>query len=227
MSSPQRLARIAGFFYLLLAVFGGFAELFARSNVVEPGNAAATADNIVAHATLFRIGFVSDLIGVACFPIVAMLLHRLLRHVSREGARAMLIFVIIATAITGANLLNHFAALTIATDPGFAAALGADGSDALVLLFTSLHSHGYLIAQVFFGLWLLPLGWMAYTSGLFPKALGVTLMLGCVAYLVDLLLRFLAPALGGEISAFVLIPSVVAEFWMVGYLLIKGVRATA
>ena len=227
MPSPQRLARIAGFFYLLLAVFGGLAELVARSNVIERGNAAATADNIVAHATLFRIGFVSDLIGLACFPIVAMLLYQLLRHVNQAWARAMLIFVIIATAITGANLLNHFAALAVATDPGFAAALGADGSDALVLLFTSLHSHGYLIAQVFFGLWLLPLGYLAYTSGLFPKALGVTLILGCTGYLVDLLMRFLFPALGTEISAFVLIPAVIGELWIVGYLLTKGVRATA
>jgi hypothetical protein len=77
----------------------------------------------------------------------------------------------------------------VATDGSFAATFGPDGSDALVLMFLDLHSNGYLIAQVFFGLWLLPLGYLAYISGYFPRALGVLLMVGCFSYLADLLAR--------------------------------------
>jgi hypothetical protein len=213
MTSPKRLARVAGILYLLLAVFNGFAELYVRSTIVEHGDAAATADNVVANAMLFRLGF------------VAMALYVLLKHVNKNVAMAMVTFVAVAVAIMSANLLNHFAALMVATDGSFAATFGPDGSDALVLMFLDLNSHGYLIAQVFFGLWLLPLGYLAYTSGYFPRALAVLLMVGCFSYLVDLLAMFLFPSFGPSLSPFVLAPAVIAELWMVGYLLVKGVKA--
>jgi hypothetical protein len=225
MTSPKRLARIAGILYLLLAVFNGFAELYLRATVVERGDAAATANNVVANATLFRLGFVSDLAGITCYLLVAMALYVLLKHVNKSVAMAMVTFVAVAVAIMSANVLNHFAALMVATDGSFAATFGPDGSDALVLMFLDLNSHGYLIAQVFFGLWLLPLGYLAYTSGYFPRALGVLLMVGCVSYLVDLLAMFLFPSFGPSLSPFVLAPAVIAELWMVGYLLVKGVKA--
>jgi hypothetical protein len=81
-----------------------------------------------------------------------------------------------------------------------------------------------LVAQIFFGLWLVPLGYLAYKSGMFPKTLGAVLIVGGACYLVDLLAAFLLPDLGPSIHGFVVIPSAIAEVSAVGYLLVKGVR---
>ncbi|ONI89806.1 hypothetical protein ALI22I_14465 [Saccharothrix sp. ALI-22-I] len=227
MNSPKRAARVAGALYLLLAVLNGVAEMYVRATIVERGDAAATADNVVAHATLFRLGFVADLVGIACLLFVAMALHQLLRHVSKNAAAAMVVFSAVAVALMCANLLNHFAALMIATDASFATSFGPDGSDALVLMFLDLHRNGYLIAQVFFGLWLLPLGYLVRDSGWFPRSLGVLLVVGCFGYLADLVAKFLLPDLAPTLSPFVLVPAVVAELWLIACLLRNSVKKDA
>jgi hypothetical protein len=104
---------------------------------------------------------------------------------------------------------------------------GVEGSNALVLLLLAIHHYGIFIAQIFFGLWLVPLGYLAYKSGMFPKALGVVLIVGGVSYLVDVLAAFLAPDLGKQIHGFLAIPPTIAEVWMLGYLLVKGVKDPA
>lgn len=224
MTSPKRLARIAGLLYLTVAVFGGFAHLFARATVYVPGDAAATADNIVANSVLFRFAFVADLIQATCFLLVGMALYLLLKHVSKNVGRAMVVFVTLSVAIICLNMIHHFGALLVATNESYASALGPDGSNALVLLLVDMHHYGYLVAQIFFGLWLLPLGYLTFKSGMFPRALGVLLMIACFSYLIDMLALFLVPDIGEAISTFVVAPAAVAEFWMVGYLLVKGVK---
>lgn len=107
------------------------------------------------------------------------------------------------------------------------AAFGAAGSHALVLLLLHMQRDGFLIAQIFFGLWLVPLGYLAYESGMFPKVLGVMLSVGGICYVVDMLALFLVPAVGAKISSFLVIPPTIAEIWMVGYLLVKGVNLPA
>jgi hypothetical protein len=226
-SSARRLARTAGVLYLGVAVLGGWAHQGVRSMVYVPGDAAVTANNVVEHASLVRYGFVADLVQATLMLFVVLALYKLLQHAGRPVARAMVVLVIVSTAITSLNLVNQFGAVLVATDPSYAAAFGADGSDALVLLLLDLQHHGYLIAQIFFGLWLFPLGLLAYRSGLFPRPIGIGLMVGAVAYLIDVPLQFLAPELADTISPVVLIPIViVAEVAMLIYLLTKGVRST-
>ena len=103
-------------------------------------------------------------------------------------------------------------------------AFGAAGSNALVLLLLDIQHYGTLSAQVFFGLWLAPLGYLAYKSGLFPKALGVVLVAATVCYLVDLFAAFLVPDFGKQIHPFIVIVPAIAEIWMVLYLLVVGVK---
>lgn len=223
MSTKQH-ARFAGALYLIVAIFGGFAHLFVRAQVYVPGDAAATAQNVAANSGLVRIGVVADLFQATVFLFLGMALYLLLKHVNTSAARAMVILVAIATTIICLNMVFQFAALLVATDGSYVAAFGAAGASALVLLLLDIQHYGYLIAQIFFGLWLVPLGYLAYRSGMFPRALGVLLIVGGVAFLVDMLALFLFPEFGEAISAFVLIPPAVAELWMVGYLLVKGAR---
>ncbi|HEY8719070.1 DUF4386 domain-containing protein [Pengzhenrongella sp.] len=224
MTSSTRLARITGILYLIVAVFGGFAEFFARATVYVPGDATATAANVVANSELVRIGFVADLVQTTVFLFVGFAFYLLLGHVNRNVARTMVIFVALSVAIQSLNLLHQFMALLVATSETYQAALGSDASDALVLLMLDMHHYGYLIAQMFFGLWLLPLGYLVYRSGIFPRALGVLLAIGCAGYLVDMLAKFLVPEVAATLSPFVTMPAAVAELAMVGWLLVKGVR---
>ena len=153
-----------------------------------------------------------------------MTLYILLQHVHKSVARAMLVFVAVAVGIITLNTVFQFEALQVATDASYVTAFGAAGSNALVLLLLDIQHYGTLAAQVFFGLWLAPLGYLAYKSGLFPKALGVTLVAATVCYLVHLIIAFLVPDFHEQIQSFIVIVPTVAEIWMVLYLLVVGVR---
>jgi hypothetical protein len=224
MTSPKRLARIAGVLYLLVGIFGGFAEGYVEPKMYVVGNAAATAANVVGNSGLVRLGVVADLLDGTVFVFLAMTLYVLLKHVDKGVARAMLILVALATAVTCIVAVFEFEGLRVATDPSYATALGAAGSNALVMLLLDTQHYGLLIGQIFFGLWLAPLGYLTYRSGMLPKALGVLLVVGAGCYIVDMLAAFLVPDLGRTIHTFVVIPSAIAELSMVGYLLVVGVK---
>jgi hypothetical protein len=224
MTSPKRVARIAGLFYLLVAIFGGFAEGFGDPKMYVAGNAAATAANVLADPGLVRMIVVAHLLNGIFFVLTAMALYILLPHVNKSVARAMLVFVALAVGITTLNAVFQFEGLRVATDSAYAAAFGTAGSNALVLLLLDIQHYGTLSAQVFFGLWLAPLGYLVYKSRLFPKALGVVLVAASVCYLVDLLAAFLVPDFGKQIHSFMVIVFIIAEIWMLLYLLVVGVR---
>ena len=225
MNSPKRLARIAGVLYLLVGIFGGFAEGFVEPRMYAAGNAAITAGNVVANAGLVRMGIVADLLDQTLFVFLGLTLYLLLKHVNKSVAMAMVVLVALSAGITCLNAVFEFEGLRVATGAVNLAAIGTAGSNALVLLLLDTQHYGILIAQIFFGLWLVPLGYLAYNSaGWFPKWLGVLLIVGGVCYIVDLLALFLVPDFGQKIHTFVVIPSAIAEISMVVYLLVIGVR---
>ncbi len=222
-ASPKRVARIAGIFYLLVAIFGGFAEGFADPKLYVAGNAVATAANVLSNLGLVRLSVASHFLDATFLLLTAMAFYILLQHVNKSVARAMLVFVAISAGITTLNAVFQFEGLQVATNSSYVDAFGAAGSNALVLLLLDIQHYGTLSAQVFFGLWLAPLGYLAYKSGLFPKALGVTLVAATVYYLVHLITAFLVPDFHKQIQPFILIV-IIAEVWLLGYLLIVGVR---
>ena len=221
MTSERRLARVAGSLYLVVAVLGGFAQLFVRDGLVDLGDPAATAANIRESAALFRAGFAADLVQATLFLFTAMALYLLLRHVNELVARAMVVIVAVSVAIICLNLLNQLVALRVATGDGYASGFG--GSNELTGLFAGMHHDGYLIAQIFFGMWLAPLGYLVVKSGWFPNALGVLLIAGCFGYLVDTFAQLLAPSVADSIETFILAPAAVGERAFVAWLLVKCV----
>jgi hypothetical protein len=224
LNSPKRLARIAGIFYLLVGIFGGFAEGFVDPKMYVAGNATLTAGNVVANSGLVRMGVVAHLLDATFFVFTVLALYILLQHVHKGVARAMLVFVLLAAGIISLNAVFQFEGLRVATDSAFAGAFGIAGSNALVLLLLDIQHFGTLSAQVFFGLWLAPLGYLAYKSGLFPKALGIVFIAATVCYLVDLLAAFLVPDFGLQIHSLIVIVPAIAEISMVLYLLVVGVK---
>lgn len=224
-ASPKRLARIAGVFYLLVGITGGFSEGFVDPQMHVAGDGAATAANLVENSGLVRLAVVAHLMDAVFFVLTVGALYLLLKHVHKNLARVMVVFVALAAGIISLNAVFEFASLQVATDSSYAAAFGGAGSNALVLLLLDIQHHGTLAAQVFFGLWLAPLGYLAYKSGLFPKALGVVLVGATVSYLIAVVAAFLAPEFAERINTPLVILPVVGEVWMVLYLLVKGVRS--
>jgi hypothetical protein len=210
-----------------VALGGMFAVFYARARIVRSGDATATADNIRASTALLRAGFVSNLVATTCFLLTAMALYVLLRHVNHLVAAAMVTFVAVSVAITGASLANQYTALTIATNDDYARAFGRTGADALTLLHIKAQSDGAFVSAVFFGLWLLPLGYLVLRSGYFPKLLGVLLMVGCFAWLADAFTHFLAPGLDRSLGTLFSGIAGVAELSFVAWLLVKGARVEA
>ena len=224
MNAKKKTARIAGVLYLLVGIFGGFAEGYLEPKMYVAGNAATTVGNVVANSGLVRLGVVADLLDGTFFIILALVLYVLFEDVRKSVARAMLVFVVIAVAITCVSALFEYEGLQVATGAVDMSSLGTAGSNAVVLLLLDAQHYGLLIAQIFFGLWLAPLGYLAHKSGWFPKALGIVLIAACASYLVDFLSAFLVPDAGKAIHGFAIILPAIAEPWMVLYLLVVGVK---
>jgi hypothetical protein len=224
MNSPKRLARLAGILYLINAILSGFAFAYVLGKVFVAGDAVKTAANVVANPELVRVGVVADLFQGTEWLVLALTLYVLLKHVHQTAAWAMVVLVAVGAAIVCLNDVFQFESVRVATDGSYAAALGTAGSSAMVLLLLEIHHYGFLAAQIFFGLWLVPFGYLAYKSAMFPKALGVALIVGGACYLVGMLAAFLVPDSGEKINTFVTIPSAVAELSMALYLLVIGVR---
>ncbi len=224
-ASPKRLARIAGIFYLVVGITGGFSEGFVDPFLHVAGDADATSAKVAANESLMRVGVLAHLTDAVFFLLTAVTLYVLLKHVGKHAARLMVVPVFIAAGIISISAVFTFAAMLVATDGSYATAFGPAGSSTLVLLLLEIQHFTVLAAQVFFGLWLAPLGYLAFKSGLFPKALGIMLILATVSYLVDVVVAFLLPGLAVQIHVYLGIVPAIAEIWMVLYLLIVGVRS--
>ena len=220
-TSPLVYARVAGALWLILAIAGGSAFLI-LSSLIEPGDAEATVNNIVASESLFRIGIVSDLFSQTIFILLVLVLYRLLKPVNKNAALLMVMFVIVSVSIQSVSILNQIAVLLLLSGADYLTVFPADQMDALVLLFLNLHEAGFeIIAQIFFGLWLLPQGFLVYKSGFLPRILAVLLMISAVGYLIDVVTFFLFPNFDVEIALFT---GSIGEITMLLWLLIKGVN---
>jgi len=223
LNSPKKTARIAGFLYLLTAVIAPFSVIYVPSILIVPGNAATTANNIMASEGLFRSGIVSGLIYQVISIFLVLVLYKLLKPVNKNHALLMVVFALVGVPIAMLNLLNQFAALLLLSGAGSLTAFTADQLHAQVMFFLDLHEHGALIASIFWGLWLFPLGYLVFKSDFLPRILGILLMIGCFCYLIDSFGNFLLPKYK-EIYTWIAMASFPGELLLMLWLLIKGVN---
>jgi hypothetical protein len=223
--NANRLARTAGLLYLVVAVTSGPAQFF-RSSLLVAGDPAATAANVRDNADSLRLALVADLIGIAAFVGVALALYFLLREIGPRTAATLLVFVVVSATIEAADAINHVAALLLATQPAYAGVAGASAaSDALVMLFLELHKQGYLIAQVFFGLWLIPLGYLVWRSEWLPRLFGAALAFGGVCYLAALVPVYASSTFESAASVPIAMPAGIAEIAFAVWLAVVGLNA--
>jgi Domain of unknown function (DUF4386) len=223
-ASPRFKARIAGVFYLLIFVTAPFAEFFVRGKLVVYGDAAATATNILAHESLYRLGFAAELITLACDAAVALIFYELLKPVSRSLSLFAAVFRLMLVAIMAVNSLNYFAPLVLLGGAHFLTAFKADQLQALTLMSHTLYGTGYDISLVFFGFHILLIGYLIFRSGFLPRILGALLAFAGMCYLTSSFANFLAPAFGDALGIYIIVPGAVAELLLTLWLLIKGVN---
>lgn len=203
-------ARAAGLLYLVVIALGLFAEVVVRGQLIAPGDAATTAQNILDSEGLFRAGFAADLVVFLADVALTILLYQLFKPVNRTLSLLAAAFRLTQTAIIALNLLNMFVALQTVRD---------GGSSALALTFLEAHKYGYLLGLTFFGISTAILAVLAYRSKRFPRTLGVLLGLAGFGYMADSFSYFLIPGYDGSASAVLLAPAVVAELWLALWLL--------
>jgi len=188
MNSTKKAARVAGLLYLLASIPGVFCLLYVPSHFMVSGDAAATAGKIAASEFVFRLGILSEIVSFTGFIFVVRALYRLFCGVNKAHASLMVTLMLVSIPISLLNVLNETAALTLIRGGNFLSLFDKPQRDALALLFLHLHFDGFMVAQVFWGLWLIPFGLLVYKSGFLPRILGVLLIIACFGYLANSLI---------------------------------------
>jgi hypothetical protein len=190
MNSTKKAARVAGLLYVLTSIPGVFSLLYIPSHFIVSGDAAATASKIAASEFVFRFGIVCEIAGFTGFIFVVRALHRLLSGVNKSHASLMVTLMLVSIPISLVNVLNEFAALALIRGTDFLSVFDKPQREALAMLFLHLHFQGFMVAQIFWGLWLIPFGILVFKSGFLPRILGVLLVIACFGYLANSLVAF-------------------------------------
>ena len=227
MDSNKKLARIAGLLYLIVVVTGVVSLIYVPSQITVPGDASATVSNIVAYGFLFRLGIVSGLICYTAFLLLPLALYKLLSPVGRNAAALMAVLAIVSVPISFVALLYKLDVLSLLSGAGYMQAFTTDQLNARVMLLLDSYNNGILLSGVFWGLWLLPFGYLVFRSGFLPRILGILLMIGCFGDVFDVFGRVLFVGYADTALAnFVTLPGSFGEIGTCLWLLIMGARAS-
>jgi hypothetical protein len=213
--------RFAGLLYVVTSVFGFFAMGYVPSKLIVHGDAAATVNNISASETLFRLGIASELIGMAGFIFVAPALYELFKGVNQRQAALMVFLIVVSIPIAFLNELNSMAALILVRGADFLSGFEKPQREALAMLFLNLHGRGLVFTELFWGLWLLPLGRLVYTSRFLPRFLGVWLALAGFAWVLLCFTGILLPQYADKLNSYFQ-PAILGEIAFMLWLVIKG-----
>jgi len=187
-----------------------FSLIYVPNKLIVRTDAVATAKNILANETLFRLDIVNELMGTVFFMLLLFALYRLLSGVDEAQARLMVIFGLVSVPITFAGAACNLVALRALQTPDLAMAL------------IRLHGSGIVVNEIFWGLWLFPFGVLIIRSGFIPKILGVLLIVNGFAYVISSVTSMLLPAYAGSVSSWMMIPET-GELWIMLWLIVKGI----
>jgi len=224
MNSTKKTARLAGVLYLVNGVTGYFSIVYVPSKLIVSGNAAATANNILASQGLFRLGIASELICVAEYVLLLWVLYRLLGGVNKRLALLMVMGALVSLPVQFVNALNEIAALALLRGGDFLSVFGQSQREALALLFLNVHGQVIGLSQTLWVLGLVPFGLLVYRSGFLPRFLGVLLIAAGFGNLAQSLAPFILPSYEHIVSRLANIPTTLGEPAIILWLLIMGAK---
>jgi Domain of unknown function (DUF4386) len=182
MHPTVKAARIAGAIYLLMVVSGPFSLMYVPAKLIVKGNATATAGNVMAHETMFRLAILGNMLGSVIFVCLAVALYRLFREVDRTQSLLLVGLVLVSSAAGVMNEVNNLGALILFQGGDFLSVFNRDQLNAAGMLFVRLHGQGIVLNELFWGLWLVPFGVLVYKSRFLPRVLGAWLVVNGSAW---------------------------------------------
>src|SRR5262249_16106173 len=224
MAPTSKAARIAGVVYLAMVL--PFAMLYVPGKLIVRGNATATAENILAHETMFRLSIFGDLIGHVIFICLVIALYRLLSCVSKTWAGLMVALVLVSAAVGFVITFNNFAALLFFRGDDFLAVFDKAQRDALGMLFIRLHSNAIFSDEILWCLCLFPFVLLVFRSGFLTRFLGIRLILASFGWIALSAIAIFSPVYYDAAFRW-LQPVFFAELAMMLWLLIRGVNVRA
>lgn len=216
--SVHKEARSASIWYILLVVFSLFGGIFIESYFLGSGDASVIISKIQDNSLLYRLGIGGFLAGQICQIFVMLALYKLFQSVDRDQTRAILVYVVVMVAMAFNLALFKLAPSILLSDAVFLQAFEPIQLQAVSMLFIELHSIGLLIVQVFWGLWLLPIGLLTIKSSFLPRILGIFLLVGCAGHIVSSLTPFLpesAVSIFTQIGTILSIGELPFFFWLI------------
>jgi len=222
MNSTKKAARFAGLLYLLASIPGFYCLIYIPTHFIVSGDATATAEKISRAEFAYRFGIVMELAAFTGFIFVVRALHRLLCGVNKAQASLMVTLMLISIPISLLNAANEIAAVMLIRGANFLSVFDKPQREALAMLFLKLHTQGVMIAQVFWGLWLIPFGILVYKSGFLPRLLGLLLIVACFGYLTNSLVGL--GVLPSDVVSRVLGQLTICELPIILWLLIRGAK---
>jgi Domain of unknown function (DUF4386) len=217
MNAIKKQAHIAGVLYVLASLMAVFGWVYVNGKIFVRDDATATANNIRAYETLFRLGIAAELIGSIIFIFVVLALYRLFKSVSEKHAMAMAIFLLISTPISLLAVVGELAALIVAGGANFLSTFDQHQLDSLSYLLFRLHGQALVVAEIFWGLWLYPFGILVIRSGFIPRFLGFLLFIAGVGYLIDSFTVLVLPIykqVGSQIAMILQLAELPIIFWL-------------
>ena len=225
MKSLTKQTRLTGVMYLAVIVCAGFSQGYVRANLYIPGDAVATATNLLENTGLFRLGLVADLVAFIIDAVISVMFYQILKPYGKTLALVSSSLRLLAHPAIGAiNLLNHYMALDVLTGMEMMTGFQVIEIQTLSLWFMNAHRYGYLIAGGFFGVHCLLLGVQLSKSKLVPVFIGVFMMVAGVGYLMETFGDFLFPGNEGWLAWVVGLSAALGEVELALYLIIKGVK---
>lgn len=216
-------ARTTGLLYAGLAITGALGFLVVRGQLYVDDDPGGTLSNLVEHTSMARLGILLELGIVLTQALTAVWFYRLFRSVDSFAAGLVAVFGMVnAVAILGSAAVLA-AALDVADDQSLAVSGGAAGATQLLYV---ISGHLWGGGGLFFGLWLIPMGWLVVRSRWLPESLGPVLMVGGVGYILSTFLSYLF-ANAELVAGLLTVPATIGEVWIVGYLILFGVRDRA
>src|SRR5438034_6648731 len=221
-SSPRSSARMAGGLWWLCIV-AGIVGFVAGAPLIVANDAAATAANILAKESLFRLGFAGDLISGLSYVGVTVFIYYVLKPVSRSLSLMGAFFGLAGVAIGGASWVIHLAPLLLLHGDQYLTAFTTSQLQAMSLAALTLQMQVFPIGMVFFGIQCISIGYLIARSTFLPRILGVLLAIGGTSYVIVSFANFLAPSFGPRLVPFLMPIALIGEGALGGWLLIKGV----
>jgi hypothetical protein len=221
--SLKNTARIAGLLYLFLIITGVCGVMYIPSQIIVPGDSVSTAKNIISHELLFRTGILNNIISNTIFMFLVLVLYRMFKQVNENQAKLM--FALVIVQIPCVFIMEAFNITSLMILKGeILKTFELSQRQDLAMLFLKINDYGTLPLEMFWGLWLLPFGLLAYKSEFIPRIFGILLVIGGIAYMIDSTIGIFIPSYSSFVKYPTLLLVAIGEISITLWLLIKGVK---